>query len=200
MAKKMKILNNSKTILGMESYEITACAALAAISAALQVVHVGWLSPWGMWIDLVAISWMIAYFLYGGRSAFVVSIVGALIITFIAPSTWLGAMMKWLATMPMFLVPLVMQKVSRLKLKDFRKPSLLVLAIVAAVLLRGAIVIPVNYHFAIPIWTGWTTAEAMNHIPWWIMFGMNAIQGVLEVLVAWLLVFRFKLDRFATWQ
>lgn len=185
----------------MKSYEITACAALAAISAAMQIVHpfTGWMSPWGMWIDIVAIPWLLAYFLYGGRPAFVVSVVGAIIITLVAPSTWLGAIMKWLATVPMFLLPIVLQRTMRLRIKDFSRIHLLILAIVLAVTLRGIIVIPVNYYFAIPIWTGWTPAQAMNLIPWWIIFGMNAIQGVLEVLVAWLLVFRFKLDRFATW-
>lgn len=184
----------------MKSYEITAAAALAAISAALQIVHVGWMSPWGMWIDLVAVSWIVAYFLYGGRTAFVVSIVGAIIITFAAPSTWLGAMIKWMATVPMFIIPIVMQKTMRLQLKDFRKPMLLVAAIGLAVILRVLIVIPVNYYFAIPIWTGWTPLEAMEFVPWWAILGMNVIQGVLEVVLAWLLVFRFRLDRFSAWQ
>ena len=202
MSLRNRSLSNGKSILGMESHEITACASLAAISAAMQIVHpiTGWRSPWGMWIDIVAIPWLLAYFLYGGRPAFVVSVVGAIIITLIAPSTWLGAMMKWLATLPMFLIPVVMQRTGRLKVKDFRRPPLLVMAIVAAVLLRGMITIPVNYYFAIPIWTGMTPAGAMSLIPWWIIFGMNAIQGAIEVVVAWLLVFMFRLDRFATWR
>ena len=183
----------------MKSYEITAAAALAAISAALQIVHVGWMSPWGMWIDIVAVSWIVAYLLYGGRTALVVSIVGALIITFAAPSTWLGASLKWIATLPMFLVPVIMQKTMRLKLKDFSKPLLLTTAIAIAIVLRVLIVIPVNYYFAIPIWTGWTPAEAMTFVPWWAIVGMNAIQGALDVILAWLLVFRFKLDRFSAW-
>lgn len=184
----------------MKAYEITACAALAVISAALQLVHVGWMSPWGMWVDLVAIPWIVAYFLYGEKPALTVSLVGVIIITLFAPSTWLGAIMKWLATMPMVLVPVMVQKTKKLKLKDFRKPLLLVPAIAVAIVLRGGIVIPVNYYFAIPIWTGWSTAKAMAFVPWWAIFGINAIQGVLEVLISWLLVFRFKLDRFATWQ
>jgi len=184
----------------MKSYEITSAAALAAISASLQLVHIGWMSPWGMWLDLVAIPWLIAYFLYGGRSALIVSLVGALIITFLDPSTWLGALMKWLATLPMWLAPFVTQKVSRMKLPDFRKPLILLPILAAAIMLRAAITIPVNYYFAIPIWTGLSTVEAMSIIPWWAILLMNAAQGVIEVAVAWLLVFRFRLDRFAAWQ
>jgi riboflavin transporter FmnP len=189
-----------KRFFQMKSYEVTAFAALAAISAVLQIVHLGWLSPWGMWIDLVAVSWMTAYFLYGGRAAFIVSLVGAIIITLVAPSTWLGAGMKWLATLPMWLVPLAMQKTLGKKMKDFRKPALLVAAVAIAILLRCMIVIPVNYYFAIPVWTGMTTAQAIEAVPWWAIFALNAVQGAVEVALAWLLVFRFRLDRFAAWQ
>jgi riboflavin transporter FmnP len=76
----------------------------------------------------------------------------------------------------------------------------IVTAVLLAILLRTIIIIPLNYYFAIPIWTGWSVAEAMNFIPWWAIFVMNAVQGVFEVALAWLLVFRFRLDRFSTWQ
>ena len=194
-----KILKTKDVGLGMRSSEITASAALAAISAALQMVHVGYLSPWGMWIDLVAVSWIIGYFIYGGRTAFVVSIVGALMITLMAPSTWLGALVKWLATVPMFLVPLAFQKMKGFKIEDFSRLKLLLPMMILAIIIRGAIVIPVNHYFAIPIWMGWTVAESMLYVPWWAIFWINAIQGALEVLIAWLLVFRFRLDRFRTW-
>ncbi len=194
-----KILDTKYLSLGMRSNEITASAALAAISAALQMLHVGYLSPWGMWIDLVAVSWIIGYFIYGGKTAFVVSVVGALMITLMAPSTWLGALMKWLATVPMFLVPMAFQKFKGLKIEDFSRLRFLLPAMTIAILVRAAIVIPVNHNIAIPIWMGWTVAESMLYVPWWAIFGINAIQGALEVLVAWLLVFRFRLDRFRTW-
>lgn len=183
----------------MKTYEITAVAALAAISAAVQIVHIGWMSPWGIWIDLVAIPWIVAYFLYGGRSALLVSVVGALIITFAAPSTWLGAGMKWLATMPVWFLPALLQRTKGLEIKDFRKPVLLIAVLVGAIILRNAIIIPVNYYFAIPIWTGWSSAQAMSFVPWWALFAINAVQTVLEMVVAWLLVFRFRMDRFASW-
>ncbi|MBN2330517.1 MAG: hypothetical protein JXC85_01770 [Candidatus Aenigmarchaeota archaeon] len=194
-----KYFNAREIGFGMSSNEITASAALAAISAALQMMHVGYLSPWGMWIDLVAVSWILGYFIYGGRTAFAVSIVGALLITLIAPSTWLGAIMKWIATVPMFLVPVALQKMRGIGIDKLAKLRFLVPVILLAVVIRGAIVIPVNYYIAIPIWMGWTPAQAMVYVPWWAIFGINAIQGALEVLLAWLLVFRFRLDRFRTW-
>ena len=94
----------------MKTYEISACAALAAISAVFQLVHLGYMTQWGMWVDIVAIPWILAFFLYRGKAAFFVSIVGAIIITLADPSTWLGASMKWVGTMPMWLVPLFFQR------------------------------------------------------------------------------------------
>ena len=184
----------------MKSYEVTAAAALAAVSAALQIVHVGIITPWSIWIDLVAVSWMVAYFLYGGRTALAVSAVGALIIAMIAPTTWLGAVMKWLATIPMILVPMVMQKAMKLKIPDFKKVGTLAVAVAVALVVRCAIITPVNYYFAIPLWTGWTVAEAMSYVPWWVIVGLNCVQGILEVAIAWLLVFRFRLDRVSVWS
>ena len=81
--------------------ELSLAAGLASISAATQLIHIGYQSPtWGMWIDVVAISWIIAFFLFGVRGSLLVSLVGALIITLFAPDTWLGASMKWIATLP----------------------------------------------------------------------------------------------------
>jgi len=184
----------------MKTNEISAGAALAAISAAIQIVHIGYPTQWGMWIDIVAIPWILAFFLYRGRTVFFVSIVGALIITLVDPSSWLGASMKWLATMPMWLMLLLWQRLFKLHLKDYRKLRVIVPCIVLGVFLRGIIVIPFNYYYALPIWTGWTPEKAMEMLPWWIIFSINAVQGILEVTIAWLLVFRFKLKRFATWE
>ena len=186
-------MNNNRTVI------LTSAGLLAAVSAVLQVVHIGYLSPWGMWIDMVAIPWIIAYFLFGYRGSLVVSVISAVIITLVAPSTWLGAMMKWVATLSMWLVPSIYQRISALKLTDFRKPVVLATVIVPALLLRAALVIPLNYFFAIPLWTGMTPDQAMTFLPWWVILGLNVIQGIIEFAVAWLLVFRSKLERFAIW-
>ena len=183
----------------MDSFEIAGCAALAAVSAVFQIVHVGYPTPWGMWIDVVAIPWILAFFLFGWRGALTVSVLGALIITLVAPTTWLGAYMKWIASFPMWFMLWVWVKTFKLKLKDFSKLKIILVCICLAIILRGLIVVPVNYYFAIPLWTGLIPEVAMQIIPWYIIVGLNIIQGTLEVLVAWLLMFRFGLMRFSLW-
>jgi riboflavin transporter FmnP len=172
----------------MKSYEITAAAALAAISAVLEFVHIGFLTPWGMWIDLVAVSWIVAYFIYGPRVALTVSIAGALIIMLIAPTSWLGAFMKWTASVPLILTLFMLQKGMKAKQKDLSKMRYLVPAVASALVIRAALMLPLNYYFAIPIWTGMDVPTAMAVVPWWAIVGINAIQCVLEAALAWLLV------------
>ncbi|MCD6591067.1 MAG: hypothetical protein J7K72_03800 [Candidatus Aenigmarchaeota archaeon] len=179
---------------------LTSAGMLAAISIVFQIVHIGYLTQWGMWIDFVAIPWIIAYFLFGWRGALTVSVVTAIAITIVAPSTWLGAIMKWIATFPIWFIPFAFQKISKLKLEDFKKLRIIITCLVLAVILRGLLVTPLNYFYAIPIWTGMSPSQAMAFLPWWILFGLNAIQGILEFVIAWLLVFRFRLERFAVWE
>jgi len=181
----------------MKSYEITSAAALAAISASLQLVHIG-VSVSYIWIDLVAIPWIVAFFLYGGRSALVVSLVAALLIILFTPFGLIGGPIKWVATLPMWLLPWIWHRASGMKLADFRKVRVLAIWVILAVLIRGAIILPADYYVAFPL-VGVSPAQAMSILPWWLLFGLNVIQGALEVIVAWLLVFRFRLDRFAAW-
>lgn len=179
---------------------LTSAAMLAAVSSVLQIAHLGYLSPWGMWIDFVAVPWILAYFLFGWRGAFTVSAVSSLIITFVAPSTWLGALMKFTATLPMWAVPFLFRRTLGLKLDDFKKTRLLLVILALAIVLRGLLVIPLNYFYAIPIWTGMSPSQAIGFIPWWVIFGLNAVQGTLEFMLAWLLVFRSRIARFALWE
>lgn len=177
---------------------ISVSAALAAISAVVQLVHLGYQSPqWGMWIDVVAVTWIIAYFLFGFRSAFLVSLVGAFVITLFDPTTWLGASMKWIATIPMILSLVLYQRFFMKNSRHFDKFRFLFIPVIISLLIRCMIVIPLNYYYAIPIWTGMSTSQAMQVIPWYIIAIFNIVQGILDIFLAWILVYRFKLSRYA---
>lgn len=173
----------------LSTRDIAISAGLASLSAVVQLVHIGYQSPqWGMWIDVVAVSWIIAYFLLGIRSSVLVSLVGFLIITLFAPDTWLGASMKLAATLP------IIGSISFIR--DPAKPLRLVIPVIVGIILRCMIVLPFNYYYAIPIWTGMTSAAAMQAIPWYVIAGFNVVQTVLDVVLAWIIVYRFKLNRY----
>lgn len=178
--------------------ELAIAAGLSAVSAATQLVHIGYQSPqFGMWIDIVAVTWVIAFLLFGIRMGFLVSATGALIITLFAPDTWLGASMKWVASFPMLLVMSAWIYMLKRNIGHYSKIINLAFPVLVALGVRLLLVIPLNYYYAIPIWTGMTPEAAISAIPWYIIALFNIVQGVIDVAAAWILVYKFKLNRFA---
>jgi riboflavin transporter FmnP len=181
----------------LKTRELVIAAGLAAVSAVLQIIHIGYMSPFGIWIDLVAVTWAVALLLFDLRVSFIVSIIGAIIITLFAPDTWLGAVMKWLASFPiLFFLGIWHKKLTPLSF--YKTPFRLVIPVLLGIILRCAIAIPLNYYWAIPIWTGMTPEKAMLAIPWYILAIFNIIQSIVDVSVAWILVYTFRLSRYAS--
>lgn len=179
--------------------ELALSAALAALSATVQLIHIGYQSPqWGMWIDLVAVFWIVAFFLFGVRASFFVSVLGVIVISLFDPTTWLGAVMKWTATFPLWGCLFLYATLLKRKFSDYQKISHLVIPVIAGIIIRCVLIIPINYYFAIPIWTGMPPDTAMKVIPWYIIAGFNTVQGLLDIFLAWILVFKFKLNRYAS--
>lgn len=177
------------------SRQIAVASALAAISAVVQLIHVGYQSPtWGMWIDVVSVTWIVAYFLFGIRLSLLVSAIGAMIITLFSPDTWLGASMKLLASAP---VIIALYGGTRLG-NTYNKAIGIVVPLIVGISVRCLIVLPFNYYYAIPIWTGMTPEVAMRTIPWFVIVGFNIVQSLVDVILAWIIVYRFKLNRFAS--
>lgn len=179
--------------------ELTIAAGLAALSALVQIIHLGYLSPqWGMWIDVVAVTWVIALFIFGLRMAIIVSLIGAVIITLFAPDTWLGASMKWLASAPIFILLGIWQLKNKKPLVQYKKPSHLIVPLIIGMIIRCVIILPLNYYYAIPIWTKMTPEQAIAAIPWYIIVLFNVVQSIVDVALAWILVYKFRLDRYAS--
>jgi riboflavin transporter FmnP len=182
----------------LKTREIALAAGLAAISAVVQLIHIGYQSPqFGMWIDVVAVTWIIGIFLFGPRMAFIVSAMGAIMITLFAPDTWLGASMKWLASFPVWLLLGTWTLNKKKPFEYYKKWQRLLIPLILAIVIRCLIIIPMNYFYAIPIWTGLTPAKAMIIIPWQIIAIFNIVQSFVDVGVAWILVYKFGLNRFA---
>ncbi|MEM3030749.1 MAG: hypothetical protein QXH27_03375 [Candidatus Micrarchaeia archaeon] len=93
----------------MRVFEVVAVAFLAALAVLLQFSHnfIGLpMSVTGfMWVDLVGVPALLAFFLFGFEHALYVSVLTALAITFAAPDSWLGASTKFAGTMSMIIVP-----------------------------------------------------------------------------------------------
>jgi riboflavin transporter len=178
--------------------KIALSAAFASVSAFVQLFHIGYQSPqWGMWIDVVAVTWFVAFFILGIRASLLVSIVSGIIITLFAPDTILGASMKLLATLPLLFMLSLTIVIFKKKISYFSNWKTLVLPVLIGIVLRIMIIIPVNYFYAIPIWTKMTPAQAMSAIPWYIIALFNIIQSLLEISIAWILSYRFQLVKYS---
>ncbi|MCD6414242.1 MAG: hypothetical protein J7L23_01285 [Candidatus Diapherotrites archaeon] len=178
--------------------EVVLASFLAAISVVFQVGHVftGVSTPWFIWIDIVAVPWLVAYFMKGFKTALLTAILSSFVISLVAPSTFVGAIMKFVATFPMFLVPALVAVAFRKKIRDFSSNELFVFAsisLVLALLVRVAIVLPFNYYFAIPVFFKMPTEEAIKFLPPLILAGLNCVQGTLEFLLALALSFFTRL-------
>jgi hypothetical protein len=43
-----------------------------------------------------------------------------------------------------------------------------------------------------------TPEQAMAAIPWFIIVLFNVVQSIIDVALAWILVYKFRLDRYAS--
>lgn len=240
--------------------EITIIALFAAMSTVLQLSPLKIATQWGMKIDLVAVPILIAFFLFGFRVALETSIVMFFAISVVSPSGLIGATMKWMATVPMFIVPTLMtlkfkgekelkQKLLTLsgilisiialvalfgtlfillkdkeiishllvaisciafylsfwlltrnyefkKLGTFKSIYFITATLILAVIVRGITSTVINYYFAIPTFFGMSTEDAINWIPWYIIVGLNCVQGIIDVGGAWIITFRTGIYKF----
>ena len=205
--------------------EVVVAGMFAAISIVFQVVHIGFPSPIGMWVDLVGIPWLLAYFLKGFRTALLTAVIATIVIALVCPTGPLGASMKFVATVPMFFIPALSLYASKQKkhLKDIKFASF---ALFPALLVRLLITLPLNVYFAIPIWTGVSFETAVPEMikrtidfcnTWGLtsvsttlsnissgeailvllafLAVLNIIQGIFEFGVAWFLSFKTQLNK-----
>ncbi|MBU1197901.1 hypothetical protein KJ765_05330 [Candidatus Micrarchaeota archaeon] len=91
----------------MRTYALVAAALLAAIGMLFQFANsiIGIPTGFGMTIDLVAVPVLLAFFVLGYEVALYVLVLLALLITFASPTSFVGAIMKFSATLPMFFIP-----------------------------------------------------------------------------------------------
>ncbi len=91
----------------MKTYRLVAAALLSAFAFLLQLYNdvIGIPTGFGMTVDLVGVPVLLAFFVLGYEAALYVLVLLALLITFASPTSYIGAIMKFAATLPMILVP-----------------------------------------------------------------------------------------------
>jgi riboflavin transporter FmnP len=161
-----------------------------------------------MKIDFVGTIWVLSFYLYGLYEAFFVASITTLYITLFSTTGMVGAVMKFVATAPMFLIPAFityLSSSSKRESKRFSRPIIILFICVIATLVRVAVASLVNLYWAIPIWWGVRPDVVLQRFGGMLPFitfvaGMNVLQGIVDSIVSWFLAFKVKLsDQFGTW-
>ena len=250
----------------MKTYKMVSVALFSAAAAIFQLLHgvIGVPTGFGMTVDLVGMPVLLAFFLFGFESALAVCILVTLIVTLVSPETWLGASMKFAATLPMILAPalwlLIIKKKNdfgrlgailllsftlplilfvfsglintslkpftknilvegiapivglllsslfisylwaryahEVKMSSLAKSESIIIVTALALLVRGVSMVVANYYYAGPIFFGISTEKFMETVPWYLIFGWNVLQGIIEMGFAWAIAFKFKFSQY----
>jgi riboflavin transporter FmnP len=191
------------------SYFLASTAVLSALAIIAEIIP-SFRVFWGMKIDFVGVVWVLAFFLYGTAEALYVSTIATIFILGYSPTTFVGATMKFIATVPMFLVPGVLLRLPLSSEKSsnvFNRVLVMSTAGFLAILVRVIACSIANYYWAIPLFLGMPSDVVLqtrfgNSIWVFVVFvaSMNVLQGIIDILAPWFLAFRLGLrEHFGTW-
>jgi riboflavin transporter len=126
---------------------------LAPLAVILQILPPLFVSPWAMRIDLVAIPLMICWLIFGLKSALLSLLISAPLIGFLGPFAggWVGATMKSVATVWMFLIPGIIAWKTGGRKNLLENKRLFVTASVLAIIIRVIVTVIFNFYFALPL-------------------------------------------------
>jgi len=179
----------------MKAREIGLIGLLLSLSLVLQISPLKVPTQWGMTIDLVAVPIVVIYILLGFWSSVTALVLLFLGLSLVSPASWLGASMKFFATLGVLIGLEIAKRITRFDFKNYKKERDLVIFVLVAYLIGIAIRIPamvaMNYYYALPLWLGIPreqvipTIEEWFHIPFWLVIGIpNAIQSVVDVVLS----------------
>jgi riboflavin transporter FmnP len=179
----------------MKAREIGLIGLLLSLSLMLEVSPLKVPTQWGMSIDFVAVPIVVVYILLGFWSSVTALFLLFLGLSLVSPASWLGASMKFFATLSVVIGLEIAKRITRFDFKNYKRERDLVIFVLVAYLIGIAIRIPamvaMNYYYALPLWLGIPreqvipTIEEWFHIPFWLVIGIpNAIQSVVDVVLS----------------
>ena len=138
--------------------KIAGATLLAPLAVILQIFVPLLVTPWGMQIDLVAIPWMICWIIFGLKPALLSLFISAPLVGFLGPFAggWVGATMKTVATIWMFLIPAIFASKMGGTKKFLENKKMFALVAVLALAIRAVVTVVFNFYFALPFFFGWS--------------------------------------------
>ena len=170
--------------------------------------------PWGMAaLDFIAVPWIIAFLLLGLKVGFLTSVIGTLGIFFFSEEAvpFIGATMKFSASIPLLMIPAVIFNLSRFRLYNeaVKMKKVYAFSMGIAIVVRCFVTMFLNYYWAIPLMFGLSPVDVPASFNWFFwgssmnphpltyyVLGVslwNTWQGIIDAVVAWLIVYPTKL-------
>jgi riboflavin transporter FmnP len=138
--------------LDRPTVKLAGATILASLAVILQILPPLFITPWTMRIDLVAIPWMLCWIIFGFKPALLSLLISAPLVGFLGPFAggWVGATMKSVATIWMFLIPAIFAWKTGGTKRLLENKRLFVLAGALALVVRVVVTVIFNFYFAIP--------------------------------------------------
>lgn len=172
----------------MHKYKIIFGAAiLAAVSILLQIYKIAYPFAGIIDIDLVGVPWIVSTFLFGLAGGLITSVIGGFAISIVAPTAFVGGVMKFSATIIIVLIVGLVGK----KFGFGKKP--MIAAFIICLIARPTIMTLFNYYWAIPVFFKIPTETAIQQFPAWMLLVPNAILAISDFWIAYFLVFSTRL-------
>jgi riboflavin transporter FmnP len=145
--------------LNRPTIKIAGATLLAPLAVILQILPPFFVTPWGIRIDLVAIPWILCWIIFGLKPALLSILISAPLVGILGPFAggWVGATMKSVASIWMFLIPAIFAWKTGGTKQFLENKRLFVLAGVLALIVRAIVTVIFNFYFAIPFFFGMTT-------------------------------------------
>ncbi|MBS7657511.1 hypothetical protein KEJ33_06280 [Candidatus Bathyarchaeota archaeon] len=133
--------------------KLVGAAVLAPLSVLLQGLPPMFLTPWFMRIDFAAVPWVVCWIVFGWRSALLCLLISAPLVGFLGPFAGgiVGAVMKSVASVWMFIVPALFADKLRGFQNLFRRRVWLLVACASAIMARVLCTLFFNLYFALPV-------------------------------------------------
>jgi riboflavin transporter FmnP len=144
--------------LDRPTVKLAGATILASLAVILQILPPLFITPWTMRIDLVAIPWMLCWIIFGFKPALLSLLISAPLVGFLGPFAggWVGATMKSVATIWMFLIPAIFAWKAGGTKKLLENKRLFVVAGTVALIVRAVVTVIFNFYFAIPFFFNMT--------------------------------------------
>ncbi len=194
--------------LDRPTVKLAGATLLASLAVILQILPPLFISPWTMRIDLVAIPWMLCWIIFGFKPALLSLLISAPLVGFLGPFAggWVGATMKSVATIWMFLIPAIFAWKAGGTKKLLENKRLFVVASILAIIVRVVVTVIFNFYFAIPFFFNMTPDDIISFFSNVTTLGFiglgayitevafwNIIQGIIDLtasLTLGLIIFR----------